>query len=133
MFTVLIPYPLWANRNLTSTEPALSSLILEFPEALYFWIPNYYFNLFLQKHHPRYARYRPFIADILRYDFQIEEAHSQLNSLTTQNSDSFSNPSVSRVLDLALYIKHRYLSSESKCFCGFEEQPEVLESIREKY
>ena len=76
MFTILIPYPLWANRKVVSAEHSLSALILEFPEALYFWIPNYYFNLYLQKHHPRYARYRPFIADILRYDFQIEEAQN---------------------------------------------------------
>ena len=82
MFTILVPYPLWANRNNTHHEPSISNLILEFPEALYFWIPNYHFNLFLLKHHPQYARYRPFIADILRYDFQIEEA------LTRKASDT---------------------------------------------
>ena len=71
MFTLLIPFPICANRNALK-EPNLSSLILEFPEALYFWTPNYYFNLFLRQNYPDDANYRPFIADILRYDFQIE-------------------------------------------------------------
>ena len=57
--------------------------MLEFPEALYFWIPNYYFNLYLRRKHPQYAKYRPFIADILRFDFQIEEALTRQQSTTT--------------------------------------------------
>ena len=47
MFTFLIPYPLWANRKIKEEDKSISSLIYEFPEALYFWTPNFYFNLFL--------------------------------------------------------------------------------------
>ena len=36
-------------------------------------------------------------------------------------------------MSLVQYIERRFLREGSEQFCGFEEEPEVLESIREKY
>lgn len=79
-------------------------------------------------------RYRPFIADILRYDFQIEEAVSSKASVISETlALSKSSHSLSKVLKLSLYIWDRYLAEESEGFCEFEDHPEVRESIQEKY
>ena len=37
------------------------------------------------------------------------------------------------IVSLVRYIEARFLIEGSEQFCGFEEEPEVLESIREKY
>ena len=50
------------------------NLVLDFPECLYFWTPNFHFGRFLRMNYPWLAPYRPLLADILRYDFQIDEA-----------------------------------------------------------
>ncbi len=49
-------------------------IINEFPEALYFWNPNHFFHLYLNDRHSSLLNYRPLMADILRYDYQIDEA-----------------------------------------------------------
>ena len=59
----------------------------EFPEALYFWTPNFYFNKYLRRCNPESAKYRPFIADILRYDYQIDEVIHRNPSSSSQNSN----------------------------------------------
>lgn len=136
MFSIMVPYVLFTNRK-SQEEPDLYSLILEFPEALYFWTPNFYFDVFLRKKYPQHAKYRPFIADILRYDFQVEEAMTRNPSEASNNSDLIPvvkyHKKQKEVLNLALYMKDRYLIEESKGFCSFEEEPDVLNNIREKY
>ena len=37
------------------------------------------------------------------------------------------------MLELAEYMRERYLREESEGYCQFEDQPEVLENIVDKY
>ena len=89
MFTLLI-YFILIRRLTPNFEPSCNeeSLINSFPEALFFWTPNFYFNAFLKKHYPNLVNYRPLIADILRYDFQIEEALRAPSVATSNNTSS---------------------------------------------
>ena len=48
-FSALIVYPILASRGIWEEEQNIDSLIHEFPEALYFWTPNFYFDLFLRR------------------------------------------------------------------------------------
>ena len=89
LFIDLIVIPLvllkrYSSQSQPQSQPPPSTLIYSFPEALYLWTPNHYFNLFLQQHYPHLVNYRPLMADILRYDFQIEEA--LLNSISKKES-----------------------------------------------
>ena len=80
LFIDLIALPLclaWRPSN--ENQPPSYTLINSFPEALYFWSPNHYFHSYLEQHYPLLVNYRPLMADILRYDFQIEEALSSSN------------------------------------------------------
>ena len=80
LFIDLIALPLclaWRPSN--ENQAPSYTLINSFPEALYFWSPNHYFHSYLEQHYPLLVNYRPLMADILRYDFQIEEALSSSN------------------------------------------------------
>ena len=145
LFINLIVFPLLLLKYYPAQTQLLTpELIHSFPEALYLWTPNHYFNLFLQERYPHLVNYRPFIADILRYDFQIEEAlansitgssyskHSSTEALT-QNSHTNLDKGMKHIFSLVRYIERRFLKEESEQFCGFDEEPEVRESIREKY
>ena len=69
LFSFLTTFPLLTNyRNQEETNNILT-LIYEFPEALYFWSPNYYFDVFLATHFPEHVNYRPLMADILRFNY----------------------------------------------------------------
>ena len=56
ILTVLIPFPFAANAKTTST-PDIHSLMFDFPEALFFWTPNFYFNQFLRSHYSHHVAY----------------------------------------------------------------------------
>ena len=75
----LVLYPIIMNRN-SKPEPKIDSLILEFPESLHFWSPNFYFGRFLRRLYPQHVRYRPFMADILRFDYKITEPDFNLET-----------------------------------------------------
>ena len=71
------------------------------------------------------------MTDVLRYDFQIEEALSNQTRFHSITSVPFlltqqNNESKRAVLELALYIGERYFNEERKGFCEFEDQPDVL-------
>ena len=71
------------------------------------------------------------MADILRYDFQIEDALADHeHRLSAQSGRSYSllsqkTPSgdFSRIAKLALYIHTRYLSAQAPQLCSFSDQP----------
>ena len=120
IFSLQVFYPLWTIRNFRE-GPNILTLILDFPEALYFWTPNFYFDLFLRRGHPSHARYRPFIADILRYDFQIGEPSIRKATSRTYSGEwiPISEPNSKEMVDLAVYMKRRYLVEESPGYCDF--------------
>lgn len=61
----LIGFPLIVARR--APQPLNPTpLLLDFPEALFFWSPNYYFDRFLRRTSPGSVPYRPLLADVLR-------------------------------------------------------------------
>ena len=76
------------------------------------------------------------MADILRYDFQIDEVASSRPDSSVVSFDfkgqGYSKEMLS-ILKLVRYIKERYFSPLSDNYCDFKSSPEVLENILDKY
>ncbi len=71
--TMLVPVIEIPKYEQERAVKGCQELAEEFPEALFFWTPNHYYNLFLQRAYPSLAPYRPLLADVLRYDYQVSE------------------------------------------------------------
>ena len=71
--TTLIPLCRARSYPRSNLSP-YHDLIYEFPDALYLCTANHHFHLFLKHSSPQLLHYRPLLADVLRYDYQIEEA-----------------------------------------------------------
>ena len=67
--TTLVPVLQLEKHESQTVSKGSKELAKEFPEALFFWIPNHYFDSFLRHKYPSLVPYRPFLADILRYDY----------------------------------------------------------------
>ena len=71
--------------------------------------------------------------------FQVEEAVGVGVTEVSSNQSGFQLMEESgsderkKVLELAEYMRERYLREESEGYCQFEDQPEVLENIVDKY
>lgn len=98
IFTFSVTFWIFKSKKYIPIEETnQNSLIYEYPEALYLWMPNFYFHRYLLLNSPDLVAYRPFLADVLRYDYQALEEYKSEEEKTEY------------LQQLAQYIWARYL------------------------